>query len=184
MSNVKISGLTSAGALTGTEAVPIVQSGVTVQSTTQNISNLALPSQSGQNGKYLKTDGSTASWGTISPGAYISCFNMEIGSGSIFALPNYDNTGNTYTFVLGAGNNLEIQITSYGGNKLFSFPYDTIVGSPIFTGGNFYYPYDTGGGGSFNLLLSYVNQNGVSFDFSSGTFTNFKLFIQIIFNPF
>lgn len=41
MSNVKISGLTSAGALNGTEAVPIVQSGVTVQSTTQDIANLA-----------------------------------------------------------------------------------------------------------------------------------------------
>lgn len=43
MANVKISGLTTAGSLTGTEVAPIVQSGSTVKVTTQNIANLAVP---------------------------------------------------------------------------------------------------------------------------------------------
>lgn len=41
MSNVPISGLPSAASLSGTEAVPIVQSSATVQATTQAIANLA-----------------------------------------------------------------------------------------------------------------------------------------------
>lgn len=40
MADIKISALSSAGALAGTEAVPIVQSGATVKTTTQAIANL------------------------------------------------------------------------------------------------------------------------------------------------
>lgn len=39
MANVQITQLPSAGAITGTEAVPIVQNGVTVQTTTAAISS-------------------------------------------------------------------------------------------------------------------------------------------------
>ena len=65
MANQKISQLSNAAALTGTEQVPVVQSGATVKTTTQNIGNLALPTQSGQSGKYLQTNGTTASWQTV-----------------------------------------------------------------------------------------------------------------------
>lgn len=41
MTDLPISGLTAAGALTGTEKVPVVQSGVTLRTTTQAIANLA-----------------------------------------------------------------------------------------------------------------------------------------------
>jgi hypothetical protein len=41
MADTKISGLASAGTLTGTELVPVVKSGVTSQSTTQDIADLA-----------------------------------------------------------------------------------------------------------------------------------------------
>lgn len=41
MANQKISELTSAGALTGTEVLPIVQSGTTVKTTAQDIADLA-----------------------------------------------------------------------------------------------------------------------------------------------
>jgi hypothetical protein len=41
MANKKISQLTSAAALTGTELLPVVQDGETVQTTAQNIANLA-----------------------------------------------------------------------------------------------------------------------------------------------
>lgn len=41
MADVKISALSSAGALTGTEEVPVVQSGVTVKTTAQDIANLS-----------------------------------------------------------------------------------------------------------------------------------------------
>lgn len=40
MSNTKISNLTNAGALSGTEVIPIVQSGTTVKTTAQDIANL------------------------------------------------------------------------------------------------------------------------------------------------
>jgi hypothetical protein len=43
MADKKISGLTSAGALSGTEPVPIVQGGVTVKTTVQDIADLATP---------------------------------------------------------------------------------------------------------------------------------------------
>ena len=43
MADNKISGLTSAGALAGTEPVPIVQGGVTVKTTVQDIADLATP---------------------------------------------------------------------------------------------------------------------------------------------
>ena len=43
MADKKISGLTSAGALAGTEPVPIVQGGATVKTTVQDIANLATP---------------------------------------------------------------------------------------------------------------------------------------------
>jgi hypothetical protein len=43
MADKKISGLTSAGALAGTEPVPIVQGGVTVKTTVQDIADLAAP---------------------------------------------------------------------------------------------------------------------------------------------
>ena len=43
MADKKISGLTSAGALAGTEPVPIVQGGVTVKTTVQDIADLATP---------------------------------------------------------------------------------------------------------------------------------------------
>jgi hypothetical protein len=43
MADKKISGLTSAGALAGTEPVPIVQGGVTVKTTVQDIADLSTP---------------------------------------------------------------------------------------------------------------------------------------------
>jgi hypothetical protein len=65
MANTKISNLTSAGTLSGTEVAPIVQSSNTVKVTTQNIANLALPSQTGNANKYLQTNGTVASWDAI-----------------------------------------------------------------------------------------------------------------------
>ncbi len=49
MANTKISALTAAGALAGTEAVPIVQSSATVRTTAQAIANLATASSVGIN---------------------------------------------------------------------------------------------------------------------------------------
>ena len=65
MPNTKISNLTTASTLTGTEVAPIVQSSNTVKVTTQNIANLALPSQTGNANRYLQTNGTTASWDAV-----------------------------------------------------------------------------------------------------------------------
>ena len=57
--NKKISQLTSAGALTGTELVPVVKAGVTVQTTTQDIADLG-GSSTTPNLAQVLTEGYTA----------------------------------------------------------------------------------------------------------------------------
>lgn len=85
MPNTKISNLTSAGTLTGSEVAPIVQSGNTVKATAQNIANLAIPSQTGQNGKFLTTNGSAISWATAGAGFTFASWNFSWGGGGLFA---------------------------------------------------------------------------------------------------
>jgi len=98
MADKKISQLTAATIpLAGTEPVPLVQSGNTVKATAQNIANLAIPSQTGQGGKYLTTNGSVASWGTVSGGTptYQGRFSV---SSSVLSTTILSNTsGRTIT---------------------------------------------------------------------------------------
>ena len=94
MPNTKISNLTSAGTLTGSEVAPIVQSGTTVKATAQNIANLAIPSQTGNSGKYLTTNGSTTSWATVGGVPYTSYVAELAWAGvSVAETVYYNNTG-------------------------------------------------------------------------------------------
>jgi hypothetical protein len=96
MADKKISQLTAATIpLVGTEPVPLVQSGNTVKATAQNIANLAIPSQTGQGGKYLTTDGTTASWASVTSGqnfkTYAAVFSLS--GGSVTTTELYNDTG-------------------------------------------------------------------------------------------
>lgn len=66
--SIKISALPPGSTPSGAELVPAVQSGVTVSLTVAQIKptlNQLLPSQIGNNGKFLTTDGSNTSWATV-----------------------------------------------------------------------------------------------------------------------
>jgi hypothetical protein len=60
--SIKISQLPTGAALTGTELIPMVQSATTVNTTPAAISSFVLPSQTGNNGLFLKTNGSVPFW--------------------------------------------------------------------------------------------------------------------------
>lgn len=118
MANTKISNLTSAGTLTGSEVAPIVQSGSTVKATAQNIANLAIPTQTGQSGKYLTTNGTTTSWGTVTAGqnfkTYAALFSLS--GGGLTTTQLYNDTGATINLTL-SSNSL---IVSAGATPVFT----------------------------------------------------------------
>jgi hypothetical protein len=90
MSDKKISQLTAASTpLTGTEELAIVQSGSTVKATAQDVADLVpneLPLQTGNNGKFLQTDGSTVSWQTAGASykVYTASIDMATGTATVF----------------------------------------------------------------------------------------------------
>lgn len=96
MADKKISQLTAATIpLVGTEPVPLVQSGNTVKATAQNIANLAIPTQTGQSGKYLTTNGTTASWANVSAGYPTIAFAVTLTSGLVGTTQLINTTGAT-----------------------------------------------------------------------------------------
>lgn len=116
MANSTISGLTNAGTLTGTERVPIVQGGSTVDCTTQAIGNLSSARV------LLDTKTGTGSSGTISFTSIPSTYNaVEIvflgrstaaaSTDSIYVQVNGD-TGNNYSRQIDWSNNSTA--TAYG----------------------------------------------------------------------
>jgi len=116
MPNTKISNLTNAATLTGTEVAPIVQSGNTVKATAQNIANLAIPSQTGQSGKYLTTNGTTTSWGTVSAGTPTAIYRVSTNGGVITATAIQTISGFTPTFSISAGG-IFVSSTSLNSNS-------------------------------------------------------------------
>jgi hypothetical protein len=127
MSDKKISQLTAATTpLAGTETLPIVQGGQTVKVTAQSVANLApaeLPSQTGNNGKYLTTNGSTASWGTVSAGPTVFSFTVGLTSGGLNSPTQIVNqlTGSAIIFdqAVGQINLVAILGTPFTANKTF-----------------------------------------------------------------
>ena len=60
--------LSVSGNVTLTNALPIAQGG-TGQTTASNAINALIPSQTGNSGRYLTTNGVSVSWGTVTPGS-------------------------------------------------------------------------------------------------------------------
>jgi len=103
MPNTKISNLTTAAPLSGSEVAPIVQSGTTVKASTQDIANLALPSQTGNANKYLQTNGTTTSWDAVNISTADVTGTLPIANGG---------TGQTT-----AGNAINALLPSQAGNS-------------------------------------------------------------------
>ena len=105
MANVPISGLPAAGALAGTELVPVVQSGVTAKTTTQDIANLS----GGGSGLHCDVFTPTGSGYTYTlthtPGGKV----MLIWNGLTVTQANFSVVGTTLTTVslIGSGDTLE-----------------------------------------------------------------------------
>lgn len=111
MSNIKISALGSASALSGTEEVPIVQSGSTVKTTTQDIANLgggglgykvytALLTQSGTDAPVAtvlqNTIGDTIIWSRSDVGFYTGVSALNVFTSKTIAIPFGDSNNNTF----------------------------------------------------------------------------------------
>jgi hypothetical protein len=120
MANKKISQLTAAAALTGTELLPIVQGGVTVQTTAQDIADLggggasyreyygvlrvlgATPTVS----ELENTIGSPLTFSNVSTGEYVLSFGTELfDSLKVFSIANSGVSGAANLQVYGGGPN-------------------------------------------------------------------------------
>jgi hypothetical protein len=178
MPNTKISNLTSAGTLTGSEVAPIVQSGSTVKATAQNIANLAIPSQSGQNGKYLTTDGITTSWGAVSAGAKIFTSTFNITSGTLNQTSVFNNTGIPMALVIGPLSAEEISVNFFATppNLDISWIFPTIIHNNIaYIGSQTFNSF-------FRVTFSYYSYTGVPANFTSNSTLGGQYYITGIFN--
>lgn len=92
----KISELTSAGALAGTEALPIVQSSVTVKTTAQTVANLALTS--GATGTLPVNKGGTAQTTVAAFAADLQGTGLDVDAAGFRGIPANAQAGN-YTLV-------------------------------------------------------------------------------------
>lgn len=183
MPNTKISNLTTAAALTGSEVAPIVQSSSTVKVTTQNIANLALPSQTGNANKYLQTNGTTASWDAVDISTADISGTLPIangGTGQTSAanainalLPS--QTGNNGKYLTTDGTSSSWATVS-GGNP-------TVLISAEFTSpGNLSYVVQYNNTGSTITLVILSASSGVLAINSTLGIINSKTFISM--NPF
>jgi hypothetical protein len=92
MADVKISALSAAAALTGAEQVPVVQSGVTVRTTAQDIADLAAGGVTSVNG--LTGAVTLSVEGTIIPANNSSCLIYSNASGFADTLPEWGVSAN------------------------------------------------------------------------------------------
>lgn len=173
MPNTKISNLTSAGTLSGSEVAPIVQSGSTVKATAQNIANLAIPTQTGQNGKYLTTNGINTSWGTVTAGQNYKTIALlfSLSGGSVTATSLYNDTGATLFYSI-SSNNLIIssgaspvfttnKTFASCGNLLLTTPSIAIMGS-IFVNTTFVqFSFFTTNGVNQSLVVATTSQQSI-----------------------
>lgn len=110
--SIKISELTAAGALTGTELVPVVQSGATKRTTTQDIAGLGgagylvytatLAATSGnaptETVVHADTIGGTITYAYSTVGVYPITRTGDFASGKVFCLVNAQGDDGVTTF--------------------------------------------------------------------------------------
>lgn len=146
--------ITTSGTLTLTGTLAIANGG-TGATTAQNARNALLPSQTGNAGRYLTTDGTNVSWGTISAGTVTSV--AATGSSDITVGGSPITTSGTLTFAL---SNTGVTANTYGNaTNVPQFTVDakgrisSVTNVPI-TGGSstpeiVVWHYSSGGSGNF-----------------------------------
>jgi hypothetical protein len=81
MTDKKISELTAASSCTGADGMAIVQSGTTkellLSALATYMQTAGLPTQSGHNGEYLTTNGTTASWAGVPYDFIVACSDQS-----------------------------------------------------------------------------------------------------------
>jgi hypothetical protein len=107
-----ISGVTAGTGLSGGGSSGSVT--VSLDTTSQYV----VPSQSTHSGKYLTTDGTTSSWGTVDLSGYAPK-NLTLNA----------QTGTTYTFVL--DDNSKLVTASNGSAQTYSIPTNASVAFPV-----------------------------------------------------
>ena len=121
----------------------------------------AVPSQTGNSGKYLTTNGSAASWGTVSAGA-MTLIQNATGSASSFAFTSIPNTykhlkvignwagvgGSDFPTFTMTGAQYSGCFMRYGGSTKASLQGD----------GTNYYAYTSGVGYSWELTIANYNK--------------------------
>lgn len=189
MADKKISQLTVATTpLAGTETLPIVQGGQTVKVSAQSVANLApaeLPSQTGNNGKYLTTNGTTASWGTVSGGFPTALISFQFTApGVLSSTVEFNNTGSTFalTVLSAVGGNLRITsslgiinsktfITMNAFRDAFNFPAFTTA-----------FLCQASVNNPNTSIIQLSNGDGANFDLTNAVTQN-PVYMQIVFYP-
>ena len=128
MADAKISALSSASALDGTEAVPLVQGGVTVKTTIQSIASSIISCnaqtgtsytlQASDNGKVITLSNASAITLTVPSGlgAGFGCTLIQIGAGQV-AVTASSTTINSYTSLTHlAGQHAAASLYAYAAN--------------------------------------------------------------------
>lgn len=83
----------TSGDITGVSVTsPITGGGTSGDVTIGIASSAVVPSQTGNSGKYLTTDGTTSSWGTISAGGWTLIASGSVGTGSTFTISSIPQT--------------------------------------------------------------------------------------------
>lgn len=126
-STVVSSSLTSVGTLTAgvwNATTLAIANGGTGQTTAPNAINALLPSQTGNSGKFLTSNGSVASWGSPSGAGTVTSVALSDGSSS----PIYTISGSPIT---GAGTLTET-LSNQNANLLFSGPSSGGAAQPTF----------------------------------------------------
>lgn len=151
--------ITTSGTIT-LDGVLNISSGGTGQTTATAAINALLPSQTGNSGKYLSTNGTTTSWASVSSGAgTVTTVSVVSANGLAGTVANDTTTpaitlSTTVTGVL-KGNGTAISAATAGSDYQAPITLTTTgsSGAATFVGNTLNIPIYTGGGGSSGPIL-------------------------------
>ena len=143
------------GTFATSAGVPPVLAGKAVSATSLLLNGLdEIPSQSGNTGKFLTTNGSAASWGTVAP-AGLTLLSTVTASGvtTVLVDDTFDSTYDSYVLIASS-----MQASSNGSNLLMRLK----IGGSIITSTTYYY----------RSLVINSNASGNTLASNQGTGTN------------
>lgn len=145
--------------------LPLTEGG-TGQTSATNALNSLLPSQVDNSGKYLKTDGSTVSWNTISGGGYTQIATGTLSSGTSITISNIPTTYKNLVLVF---NNIDVSA-----NTDFTLSATRYTGRALYTGTTVYQSTYNAGGVTWgnNQTSIKLNWTGGAVQHSTGYYFN------------